>query len=65
MIHVKGNDNQIDINLKNKNVKALSTPKRSGKIAGKHRDMMGQDDSAEFTSSDMLTLVTNYKAMII
>lgn len=35
------------------------------KIAGKHRDTIGRDEAAEFTSSDMLTLVTDYKAMII
>lgn len=53
------------IQISIKKVKALYIPKWSGKNCRKHRDTTGQDELAEFTSSDMLTLVTDYKAMII
>lgn len=54
------------IQISIKKVKALYIYQNGQeKIAGKHRDTTGQDELAEFTSSDMLTLVTDYKAMII
>lgn len=55
----------MDTNLKIKKLKPFKHQNGQEKIAGKHQHMIGQDESAEFTSSDMLTLVTDYKAMII
>lgn len=54
----------IQISIKKK-LKPFIYQNGQKKIAGKHRDTTGQDELAEFTSSDMLTLVTDYKAMII
>lgn len=55
----------MDTNLNKKKLKPFIYQNGQEKIAGKHQDTTGQDELAEFTSSDMLTLVTDYKAMII